>query len=134
MGMLPSFEAIAPSWQTGVGACGWTHIGSIKLSSLREGASQSECIRCRILLEGIEKYTFLPHRPDRTTEAHIEDYEPTPGLNVHVTGKTMVDRELPLRVTVHFPGMTAKAGSLPMELFFYSHSGQCSQTRYKYAC
>jgi hypothetical protein len=112
-----------PSWseQTGSCASNWTrgnHLGGTRLSSLRK-AAHSGCIRCKLLFSGIEKYTFPPYRPYRTTEAPLSEFEPDPGLDVYVIN----DREMGLRVTVQCAGMSSKSRSLPMELIFYTHPG-----------
>jgi hypothetical protein len=113
----------APPWseQTKSDACKWSygyHQGLTKLSSVHKAAREG-CVRCKLLSTGIEKYTFRPYRPHRTTEAHLSEYEPDPGLNVSVYN----DPEMPLQVTVQYVGMSSKSGSLPMELLFYTHPG-----------
>ena len=85
-------------------------------------AARDGCVRCRLLLDGIEKYTFPPYRPHRTTEATLSEYESDPGLELMVS--VFNDEETPLRVTVQYTSMSDKSGSLPMELYFYTHPGQ----------
>jgi len=127
----------APSWseRTEPDNCsrnyGWrhwrrvNHQGSTTLSNVRE-AARDGCVRCKLLLRGIEKYTFPPYRPHRTTEATIDEYEPDPGLEVSVFN----DKETPLRVTVDYTGMPTKSGSLPMELYFYTDPGLSAITEH----
>jgi len=120
----------APSWSEQIepSICSWdhgwhhwsygNHQGNTTLSNVRE-AARDGCVRCKLLLRGIEKSTFPPYRPHRTTEATLTEYEPDQGLRVNVRN----DPDTPLRVTVQYTGMASKSGSLPMELYFYTHPG-----------
>ena len=116
----------ARSWseQTIHDTCNWSygnHQGSITLSSMRE-AARDGCTRCKLLIDGIGRYTFSPYRPHRTTEATLSEYESDPGLELRVS--VFNNKKTPLQVTVQYTGMSSKSGSLPMELCFYTHSGQ----------
>ena len=120
----------APLWseQIGTKSCRWSegnHLGRTTLSTLPK-AAQDGCVQCKLLLQGIEKYTFPPHRPHRTTEANIDEYEPNPGLEVAVFNH----KEKPLRVVVDYDYMPEKSGSLPMELCFYTHPGLSAITEH----
>jgi len=109
------------SEQTDTDTCSWTqgyHQGSITLSNMRK-AARDGCVRCKLLLRGIEKYTFPPCRPHRTTEATLSEYEPHRSLRVHVRN----DPGTPLRVTVRYMSMEPRSRSLPMNLYFYTHPG-----------
>jgi len=94
-------------------------MGGIMLYKLRN-AAMNGCIDARSSLQEL-RGTFLPHRPNRSTEACISEYEPDPGLQVYVGGGSTSN--MPLYVTTHFQGMTSKTGSLLRELYFYSHAG-----------
>jgi len=113
----------APLWseQSGSDSCNWSHgnhQGGTKLSSMRQ-AARDGCVRCKLLLRGIEKYTFLPCRPYRTTEATLSEYETHRNLIVDVRN----DPYTPLRVTVQYLYMDTRSGSLPMKLNFYTLPG-----------
>jgi len=116
----------APLWsdQAEPDTCGWSwgfHKGRNTLSSMRKAAHDG-CTRCKLLLDGIEKYTFSPCRPHRTTEATLSEYESDPGLELRVSVHN--NKKTPLQVTVQYTGMSSKSWSLPMELWFYTHPGQ----------
>ena len=115
----------APSWseKTDADTCSWSdgnHQGSIKLSNIRK-AARDGCVRCKLLLRGIEKYTFPPYRPYREVEATLSEYESDSNLELRVL--VFNDEKTPLRVTVQYLGKPW-TGSLPMKLFFYTHPGQ----------
>jgi|SRR5690242_5985111 len=121
MSSLTSLKNGPESWQTDTTACGWSHLGGIALPVLQESAREG-CIRCRILVEGIQKYDFLPCTSDLAREFSVltkalHEFEET--LRVHVNSW----EPDPLSISVWFPAMTKKTGCLPMELFFYSSSG-----------
>lgn len=114
-----------PSWseRSISDACSWrygNHEGSITLASMRK-AAQGGCVRCKLLLDGIEKYNFAPNRPHRTTKATLGEYECDPALELEVS--VFNNQTTPLWVVVHYIGMSIESGSLPMELCFYTHPG-----------
>ena len=114
--------AHAPLWSEQT-TCSWgqgNHQGSINLSSMREAALDG-CVRCRLLLDGIEKYIFPPYRRHRTTETTLSEYESDPGIELRVS--VFNYEETPLWGEVQSTGMSSESGSLPMKLYFYTHPG-----------
>ena len=109
--------------------CGWSyelHRGRNTMSNMRKSAHDG-CVRCKLLLDGIEKYKFLPYHHDRTTRVTLSEYEPDPGLWVTVSN----DFDKPLEVGVHYQdhsGMEAESRSFHMELSFYTDPGSFDTT------
>ena len=88
-------------------------------------AARDGCVRCKLLLRGIEKYTVPPYRPRRPAEATLSEYEPDPGLVVLVRNFP----DTPLRVKLYYTDMANRLEDLFMDLYFYNHLGSFDTTR-----